>query len=255
MEKLVKPGRIIFALGIIALAILSFISKDFIIGRPPSWPAGFTANPSLAYISAVVLIISAIAVIFEIKPIIASIVIAALIFLLSVLRHLPQFMNDWLNGYKAMALFGGALIVAASFLNVNDISRALGANKRWKNIFVITGSILLAAFLMAAGYAHFKFAAFVKDFIPAYIPFREFWTYFTGVCLCAGGVGLLLPPTKKWAALLSGIMIGGWFLLLHIPRVIANTKDVGDRMGLFESFAFAGIFFVLASIFSRKKSF
>jgi hypothetical protein len=26
-------------------------------------------------------------------------------------------MADWLNAYKSMALFGGALIVAASFMN------------------------------------------------------------------------------------------------------------------------------------------
>jgi hypothetical protein len=47
-------------------------------------------------------------------------------------------------------------------------------------------------------------------------------------------------------------MIAGWFVLLHIPRFIANTSDPSDRMGLFESFTFVGIFFVLAGILSRK---
>jgi hypothetical protein len=56
--------------------------------------------------------------------------------------------------------------------------------------------------------------------------------------LFAGGAGLLIPPTRKWAALLSGI---------------ANTNDVSDRMGLCESFTFIGIFFVLAGMFSGKK--
>jgi len=53
--------------------------------------------------------------------------------------------------------------------------------------------------------------------------------------------------------LLSGIMLMGWFVLLHIPRFIANTNDVSDRMGLCESFSFAGIFFVLAGILARYK--
>jgi uncharacterized membrane protein len=153
-------------------------------------------------------------------------------------------MADWLNAYKAMALFGGALIVAASFMEgqFNESSR---------NVFILTGAILLAAFFIAGGYAHFKFADFVKDFIPAYIPFHGFFTYFCGICLIAGGIGLLIPKIRYWAALLSGIMIGGWFLLLHIPRFVNNINDASDRTGLCESFTFAGILFTLATIFSN----
>jgi hypothetical protein len=65
--------------------------------------------------------------------------------------------------------------------------------------------------------------------------------------------GLLIPQTRRLAALLSGIMIAGWFLLLHIPRFIANIHDVSDRMGLCESFTFIGIFFVLAGMLSGNK--
>jgi hypothetical protein len=48
-------------------------------------------------------------------------------------------MADWLNAYKAMALFGGALIVAASFMNgqFDESSR---------NVFVLTGTILITIF-------------------------------------------------------------------------------------------------------------
>jgi hypothetical protein len=79
-----------------------------------------------------------------------------------------------------------------------------------------------------------------------------FWTYFCGVCLIAGGIGILLRPTIHLASLLLGIMIFGWFLLLHIPRFIANMNDPSDRMGLCESFAFAGVFFTLAAITKRR---
>ncbi len=51
MSKLITPGRFIYSIGIIALAILCIISKDFIVGRPPVWPAGIKINPALAYIS------------------------------------------------------------------------------------------------------------------------------------------------------------------------------------------------------------
>jgi uncharacterized membrane protein len=254
MDKLLKPGRFIFATGIIALGILCIIFKDFIVGRPPAWPAGVDVNPVLAYISGAVLIIAAIAVLFNKKAGLGSLLIAVLIFMLSVLRHLPNFMNDWLNAYKAMALFGGALITAVSFFREDSkINAGFGSNENLNKGLVLSGCILLAAFFIAGGYAHFKFAAFVKDFIPAYIPFHSFWTYFCGICLFAGGAGLLIPATRKWAALFSGIMVLGWFILLHIPRFLANTNDTSDRMGLCESFTFVGIFFVLAGMLSRKK--
>jgi uncharacterized membrane protein len=243
MNKLLKPGRIIFAIGVIALAILCFISKDFIVGRPPGWQT--SAHPLLGYISGALLIITALAILLQKKALIASMLIAILILLLSVFRHIPHFMADWLNAYKAMALFGGALIVAASFMDDQF-------NENSRNVFVVTGAILITIFFVAGGYAHFKFADFVKDFIPAYIPFHGFFTYFCGICLIAGGIGLLIPKIRYWAALLSAIMISGWFLLLHIPRFANNINDASDRTGLCESFTFAGILFTLAAICSNN---
>ena len=193
MAKLLRAGRTIFAAGITGLGILCFISKDFIVGRPPVWPAGLEVNPTLGYISGAMLIVAALAILIGRNGGIAALLIAALIFLLSVLRHIPSFMNDWLNAYKALALFGGALIVAGSFFkeDSNTITGSRFDGSLQKSL-LLTGSILLAAFFIAAGYAHFKFAGFVKDFIPAYIPFHIFWAYFCGVCLIAGGAGLLI---------------------------------------------------------------
>jgi hypothetical protein len=49
------------------------------------------------------------------------------------------------------------------------------------------------------------------------------------------------------------MMIAGWFILLHIVRFTADTSNASDRLGLCESFTFAGILFVLAGMFSRKE--
>jgi uncharacterized membrane protein YphA (DoxX/SURF4 family) len=162
-------------------------------------------------------------------------------------------MNDWGNSYKSLALVGGALIVAASFYYQQTTTGFFGIRKN-VDMLVLIGTVLLAAFFIACGYAHFKWADFVKELMPAFIPFRLFWAYFCGVCLVAGGIGILIPKTKKLAALLSGIMILIFFLLVHIPRTIANSEDKSDRMGLFESLAIAGIFFVLAAVTEKRKS-
>jgi len=250
VKKLIQPGRLIFALGILALGVLCFISQDFIVGRPPAWPVWMTVNPALAYISGLALILLAVAILLKKQAGVASLSIAALLLLLSISRHVPNFMNDWGNAYKSLALLGGALIVACSFFKEDRTAWPVFREKTLDTL-VFTGCILLAAFFIACGYAHFKFADFVIGYIPDYIPFHAFWTYFCGVCLIAGGIGLLLPPMRRWAALLSGIMVCGWFVLLHVPRFIANPNDVGDRLGLGESFTFVGIFWVLAAMLSN----
>jgi uncharacterized membrane protein len=252
MNKLIKPGRIIFAIGILSLGILCFIEKDFIAGRPPvtTWFANVPGKLAWAYISGSLLIIAGLAIIFNIKAGLASIVIGVMILVCSfVLRHLYE-MTDWVNAYKALALSGGAFITASSFLK----KKGGGYGNFLMNYkLVFTGCIFFSLFLIICGLSHFKFYAFVKNFIPAYIPFHGFWTYFCGACLLAGGVGLLIPETRKWAALLSGIMILGWFLLLHLPRFINDPNNVSDRMGLCESFTLAGSLFVLAGMFSKKE--
>jgi uncharacterized membrane protein len=245
MQKLITPGRIIYAFGLLGLGILCIISKDFIVGRPPAWPDGFFAAPFIGYATAALIFLSAIALIINRNAAFSMYVLAFVIFALSFTRHLAQFSNDWLNGLKALALLGGALIIASSFYNSRD---------RLQQIVLNTGAFLMGVFFIACGYAHFKFADFVQNFIPAYIPFRLFWTYFCGVCLIAGGIGIIIPFSRKWAALLSGIMLAGWFFMLHIPRFLANVNDTSDRLGLFESFALAGICFVVAGLASTDKN-
>lgn len=256
--NLEQIGRKIFGAGMIYLAILSVISQDFIIGRPPA----INTNPVLAYILSGLVIIASILVILNYrKGGETSLLIALLIFVFSFLaRYVPSLVNApsfesilWtLNGYKTLALGGGALIVSASFFKEKNQSSTFLSNEKTTKYFRIIGSIVLAVFLIFAGLSHFKYADFVKEFIPSYLPFHAFWTYFCGICLIAGGVGLLIPLTRKLAALLSGIMILGWFILLHIPRFLTNINDVSDRMGLGESFTFVGIFFVLTGLLSKK---
>ena len=252
MEKLIRPGRIIYGIGIIALGVLCILSKDFVAGRPPAatWAATIPGKLLWAYVSGGLLILAGLAVIFNKQARTAALVVAVMILLFSfVARHLYE-MVDWLNAYKALALAGGSFIVAASFQRKDQGGREATSTR---DKLVFTGCIFFSLFFIICGLAHFKFAGFIiKDFMPSYIPFPTFWTWFCGVCLIAGGLGLLLPPIRKWAALLSGIMIAGWFVLLHTVRFAADTNNASDRLGLCESFTFAGIFFVLAGILSGK---
>ena len=253
MEKLIKPGRIVYAIGIISLGVLCILLKDFIFGRPPAakWAANIPGKLVWAYVSGSLVILCGLAIIIQVRARTAALLVGALILVFSFLtRHLYE-MTDWVGAYKALALAGGSFIIAATFSgNDTTHSTRIAVNDR----LIFTGCLFFSLFFIICGLAHFKFATFIiKDFMPSYLPFPAFWTYFCGICLLAGGVGLLIPQIKKWAALLSGIMIAGWFFLLHIVRFAADTSNAGDRLGLCESFTIAGILFVLAGLLSNHK--
>jgi len=227
MSKLLRPGQIIFAVGILALGILQFFSRDFIVGRPPTalWAANLPGKVMWAYISGGLLIISALAIITGKKEAPAASFICLLIFIFSFLcRHLPNMFTAksaedllWhVNAYKTLALCGGAVVVAISFSEQEDRQFSKGVSN---GFLLVAGCIFLAFFFIDAGLAHFKFHDFIiNSFIPAYIPAHGFWTYFCGIALIAGGIGILIRKTRKWAAALTGLMILLCFFLLHITR-------------------------------------
>jgi uncharacterized membrane protein len=266
MRQLIQPGRIIFGIGIAALGVLQFFAKDFIVARPPSpaWAADIPGKLAWAYISGILLILSGLAIVINKKAFAASIFTCVLIFISSfLLRNLPDMLSVvsaedllWkVNAYKTLAFCGGALIIAASFSTRKE-SHTAGFTK--DEPLIVAGYIGLALFLIICGMAHFKFADFVKDLVPAYINNGYFWTYFAAIVLLAGGAGLIFKRTRKWAAALSGIMVLLWFVMLHIPRAVnipplTSVPIYGEWMGVFESFAFGGIFFVLAGLSTKEK--
>lgn len=253
MDRYLHSGRVIFAVSFIALAIQGMVMHDFNFGRPPAWP-DTTARAVWSFIGGAVVIVGAVAVLLRRKAGYAALVTATVIFIsIFLARNVPALLSTdivsafWsLNAFKTLALAGGACVIAVSFWSDQRL-------ENWQQGVLWFGVISLAYFLFICGLAHFKFFDFVSGgFIPAYIPFQAFWTYFTGVCLIAGGAGLLIKPVRQLAAIMSGYMILGWFFLLHLPRLAAAPSDPLEWFGVLESFGFVGIFFVLASIFRKK---
>ncbi len=261
MPKLIFAGRIMVAIGLIALGILQFFAKDYVVARPPSpeWAADIPGKIAWAYVSGLLLIVSGILIVLRKKAEWAAIFIGVLILISSFLfRHLPAMIGNsfegilWsINAYKSFVFFGGLLLVAVSFFK----EQGNNSNKILTNDSLITiGWIILSFFLILCGAAHFKFADFVPSLIPAYIPFPDFWTYYAGVALIAGGTGLIFKQTRRYAAALSGLMIFLWFLLLHIPRAISTPDVYEEWMGVGESLSFSGILLLLAGLsYSKRK--
>jgi uncharacterized membrane protein len=225
-----------YLLAIAELALYNFAKGDFAMTRPRPLPEILVGiNPAMAYISGALLLISVLAFYLNRYRTAALLTIANLIFWLATSRHFFNLWRDHINGFKTLWLIGGALLIMTSIAAYEKHEKKV----IWFNI------IILFLFFVDCGIAHFQYAEFVQNLIPGFIPFPLFFTYFAGVCLVSGGVGLLIPQTQTYAAMLLGIQIAGWFILLHVPRALMIGGD--EWIGVGESLAVSGICFMICA--------
>ena len=234
MKTPAQIGRHMYLLGLAELAIYGFFKGDIAMTRPRPLPDALQfINPAMAYISGALLLISVAAFYLNKNRPVALLIIANIIFWLVTSRHFLNLWRDHVNGFKSLWLIGGAILILASQPEYRKYQTWL----TWLNI------IILFLFFVDCGIAHFQYTKFVVMLIPSFIPFPTFFAYFAGVCLISGGVGLLIPKIQKWAALLLGIQIAGWFVLLHVPRALTLGGD--EWIGVGESLAVSGICFMI----------
>ena len=59
----------------------------------------------------------------------------------------------------------------------------------------------IAALFLVTGVLHFAIPRSYESIVPPYLPARLFLVYLSGACELAGGVGLLVPRTRRAAAI------------------------------------------------------
>ena len=82
------------------------------------------------------------------------------------------------------------------------------------------GRGLLAAFFVLAGLNHFRDPAFYLSMMPPPLPFPEALNAISGVCELLGGVGVLVPFTRRFAgwglvALLIAVFPANLYAAMH----------------------------------------
>lgn len=257
MGKLRVIGRIFFALALIGLGVEHFVFQDFVTGRAPAWPESFPGKQVWVYLTGLIFMVVSMAIISGKKARYTTIFAGILVFLWAFIRHIPVLASDpflsgaWTNAGKALTLFGGFGAIAATFPEVKGDDITLSKILNLGNELITLARICMGIFLLITGMQHFMATEFVAFLIPGWFPGDAvFWTYFAGVALIAGGLGLFVPQTACWAALLSGLMIFSWFWIVHLPRTFVSTSD---SIAVFEALAVSGIAFVIAG-YRRKHS-
>lgn len=243
-------GRIFFAVALMAFGIQQIATGGFVRLVPPL-PAWIPWPPFWVGLTGLLLLAAGVSIAMGFKVRLEAAVVGALLLLAFLVLHLPLALSNplvgfmWTNPFKALAMLGGVIILAGALPDAEDSSSFLGRLFRRAQPL---GPVLLAAFLILGGVQHFVYADFVAGLVPAWIPPNpRFWVDLTGLALIAGGVGILVPRTRRLAATLTGVMIFLWVVLLHVPRALADLSNAGEISGVFEALALSGVAFILAT--------
>jgi uncharacterized membrane protein YphA (DoxX/SURF4 family) len=252
MRNLTNIGRIFYGMAIVEEGVHTIYYNDFpYILLPPnhSWIPGFAI---LAFISGVLFVLAGACLVFGKKTRPISLLLGGVLLLIFCFCYIPyQFMTgsnymhlgEWENAEKELALAGGAFVIAGCFpeKNENPFFRFLAK-------LMPFGAIFFSITMISFGILHFLFAKEASTLIPLWIPNHMFWIYFAGIALISSGIAIILKIRTGLIAALLGTMILIWFIVLHIPRVIASpVADMGDEVtSAFLALVYSGIAFVIA---------
>ena len=247
MKEFRFVGQIFIAVAMIAFGIQHFIYLEFMTRVFVPLPAWIPAHSVFAVFAGILLCLTGAAIIQKTKAYLLCLVLACSILIMFLIFQLPNLIANlgnpmfWTNAGKALVLAGANLIVAGSIA-----SSAPSSCSKFAELMMLLGKISLAGFFILAAILHFLYADFVATLIPTWIPAHLFWTYFAGVALIAGALGMFIPKTEFYAAALSALMIFLWVILLHAPRALADLHNANETTAFFEALTMCGASILIA---------
>ena len=244
MKQLIKIGRLLYGIGIVAVGVHQLIIKDFrpeILPPFPAWAHQHLVFPILTGI-ALLFAGTVIAGLFTIKLItkrticlylgvcfLALILTCQLPYILILSADKASRLDVWFGAGEELAYCGGAFVMAGSF-SENSLQ------KDRKNSFtqllekmIPVGRIFFSILMILFGCSHFVFTDFVSTMVPKWLGAPLFWTYFAGVALIGSGIAIIFKLWIKLIAFLLAIMLFLFFLFFHVPDAVANPYVGGGN--------------------------
>jgi uncharacterized membrane protein YphA (DoxX/SURF4 family) len=235
--------RIFVAISLVVFGIQHFIYGGFVSGLVPAFMPG---RLFWAYFVGVAFVAAAIGILTRMLARPAATMLGVMFFLFVVLLHLPRIVgnasdgNEWMRGFVALAMCGGAWILAS----------ASPLEEREKaDPFLKLGRYFFALSFVAFGIQHFVYGRYAAGLGPPWIPGGPLLACLFGVVLLGAGAAILIGKKTPFAAILLGAITFLYFLLLYVPRIIGKPRDPGPWTSGFEVLALCGYALVLASSF------
>jgi uncharacterized membrane protein len=202
-------GRVLLALAIAGLGGAAIATHQF-IGLFQGVPAWLPARAIVAVVIGALCVIGALGMLARRQRDGARLILAILAIAL-VAVYVPLIVANLHSG-GAWTLFGETLALASGAAFI-----ALPTQARLARIgFAVTLPLFAAL--------HYFFHGYVASVIPNWIPAHTALAYATGAAMLAAGIAMLAGIQARLAALLTAVMFGLWFAILHVPRVAANPS-------------------------------
>jgi hypothetical protein len=260
MEKLIKPARIAFCIGLAGMVAPQYFYHVFGANFFPAWP-GLPGVAFWASIFTTLVLAACFAIIFEIKPRRVSLILGALLLAVYIFGYFPydaffapynNHLGTWADGLKETALAGGAFVIAGSFPTQTNAQQPPFI--KFLEKLIPFGPFLFCTTMVLYGVAHFLYAPLIAPMVPAWIPWHIFWTYFAGVTLIGSGLTIILKIQLKCVAFLLGLMIFIWLLIIHIPMTINDPfgGQCNALIGAFSALAFSATAFLISGMAGKR---
>ena len=252
MRNLSKIGRIFYGIAIAEIGVQTIYCHDFPYMLLPPNHISIPGLAILSYIAGILFVLAGACIVFEKKARPISLLSGTVLLLIFCFYYIPyEFMatknymhfGELENAAKELALACGAFVVAGCFpeKNKNPLERFFGK-------LIPLGAIVFSITIISFGINHFLYAKDAAAYMPSWIPSHMFWIYLAGVALIGAGIAIIFKIKTGLIAILLGTMIFTWFIILHVPKVIAApVADRGDEVtSAFLALAYSGIAFVIA---------
>ena len=243
MQRFARAARVSFASAMIALGVIGLVFRDFTLvwGAVPGWVPWRTA---LACLCAAVALAAGIALLFRRTAATAALVLFVYVGLWWLLLKVPEVVGDPLTeGTWLDCGMYGMLLAGAWTLFADSGRRRVPGGERG----VRFARLLFGAGLIPTGLSHFVYVSLTVPLVPAWLPFRLGWAYFTGACHCAAGLALLSGVLAGLAARLEAAMLAIFTILVWVPAVASAPATRSNWTELWISWALTAAAAVVAA--------